>query len=77
MGLQMFALPYAGGSASIYTDWETKFKPWVDLYPIEYAGHARRFCEPFYSSIEEAAEDISELIIKEQKGDYKKGITSN
>lgn len=70
MSIQMFALPYAGGSASIYSDWESKLKPEVELCPIEYAGHASRFCDPFYSSIEEAAEDISELIIKQQKGDY-------
>lgn len=70
MRIQMFALPYAGGSASIYSDWESKFKPDVELCPIEYAGHASRFCDPFYTSIEEAAEDISELIIRQQKGDY-------
>lgn len=70
MSIQMFALPYAGGSASIYSDWESKLKPEVELCPIEYAGHASRFCDPFYTSIEEAAEDISELIIKQQKGDY-------
>lgn len=70
MSIQMFALPYAGGSASIYEDWKSKLKPMVNLYPLEYAGHSSRFCDPFYSSIEEAAEDISNIIIKEQKGDY-------
>ncbi len=70
MSIQMFALPYAGGSASTYSEWESKLKPWVELCPIEYAGHASRFCDPFYTSIEEAAEDISEIILKQQKGDY-------
>ncbi|MBQ0012682.1 MAG: thioesterase [Clostridiales bacterium] len=70
MTKQMFALPYAGGSASIYNEWTSRLKNIVDVRPIEYAGHASRFCEDFYSSIEEAAEDISEMIRKQQQGDY-------
>lgn len=66
----MFALPYAGGSASIYRDWSEKLKPVLDVYPIEYAGHAGRFNEDYFKSIEEAAEDISETIIKQHQGDY-------
>ncbi len=68
--MQMFALPYAGGSASIYRDWISKLEPSMDVCPIEYAGHAGRFSEPFFVSIEEAAEDVSEQIIHQQKKDY-------
>ena len=70
MTKQMFVLPYAGGSASIYNGWMSKFGNLIDLRPIEYAGHASRFCEDFYTSIEAAAEDISEIIRKQQQGDY-------
>lgn len=70
MSVQMLALPYAGGSASVFSDWAENLKPRIDLIPVEYAGHSSRFCEPFFTSIEEAADDISESIIKHQKGDY-------
>lgn len=66
----MFALPYAGGSESIYRDWISRMKPGIDVCPIEYAGHASRFCESFFSSIEEAAEDISQTVQKQQNKDY-------
>ena len=70
MSVQMFALPYAGGSASIYRDWCDTMKPVVDVYPIEYAGRAGRFNQCFFHSIEDAAEDISETIIRQHQGDY-------
>ena len=66
----MFALPYAGGSASIYRDLSETLKPVLDVYPVEYAGHAGRFCEDFFKSIEEAAEDVSETIIREHQKEY-------
>lgn len=67
---QMFCLPYAGGSASIYNNWKGKFGKDLDIYPIEYAGHGSRFCEDYYSSLEEAAADVCEQIIRQQTGDY-------
>ena len=70
MSIQMFALPYAGGSASIYNDWVSKLKPSINVCPIEYAGHGSRFCEDFYLSIEDAADDISEMIKSQQEEDY-------
>lgn len=66
----MFALPYAGGSASIYRDWIASLNPILDVCPFEYAGHAGRFGEPFFSSIEETAEDVSEWIRNHQTKDY-------
>lgn len=45
-------------------------QPIVDVYPIEYAGHAGRFIEDYFKSIEEAAEDISETIIKQHQDEY-------
>lgn len=66
----MFALPYAGGSASIYRDWISELKPEIEVCPIEYPGHASRFCDPYYSSIEAAAEEISETILRKNPSDY-------
>lgn len=66
----MIALPYAGGSASIYRDWNFRLGPMIEVCPFEYAGHAGRFGESFFSSIEETAEDVSEWIRKHQAEDY-------
>lgn len=66
----MFTLPYAGGSASIYHDWIARLQPEIEVCPIEYAGHAGRFTDDFYGSIEEAAEDVSEMILQKKHGDY-------
>ena len=67
---QMFCLPYAGGSSSIYNDWKKDYESILEICPLEYAGRGKRFCDDYFKNIEEAAEDISEKIIKEQKGDY-------
>ena len=66
---QMFCLPYAGGSASIYADWIHRIKD-ADICPFEYAGHGKRFCDDFYSSIEEAAGDVCKRIQEKQTGNY-------
>ena len=66
---QMFCLPYAGGSASIYSDWVHKIEN-VDVYPFEYAGRGNRFCDDYYSSIEEAARDVCTRIQEKQTGNY-------
>lgn len=70
MSMQMFCLPYAGGSSSIYYDWKTEFEPTVEIVPLEYAGRGKRFCEEYFKTIEEAAEDLSDKIIQQQRGDY-------
>ena len=70
MSIQMFCLPYAGGSASVYNDWKKTLSGDFDVIPMEYAGHGNRFCDDFFESIEEAACDIGDKIMKQAKGDY-------
>ena len=70
MSMQMFCLPYAGGSASIYYEWADAFNGALEICPLEYAGRGKRFCDDYFKSIEEAAEDMSEKIIKQRRGEY-------
>ncbi|MEK3854007.1 thioesterase II family protein [Cytobacillus sp. FSL H8-0458] len=58
----LFCLPYAGGSEAIYHKWEHHLNESINLCPITLKGRGRRFNEPFYSSLEEAIEDIFEHI---------------
>lgn len=67
---QMFCLPYAGGSSSIYRGWIFQLKSSIKIELIEYAGRGSRFCDTYFRSIEEAAEDASVQIRKRCKGNY-------
>jgi medium-chain acyl-[acyl-carrier-protein] hydrolase len=59
---KLFCFPYAGGSSSIYKSWEKLLSTWIELHPIELAGHGKRMTEPFYHNFEEAIEDIFEYV---------------
>lgn len=61
-GIKLFCLPYAGGSASIYTRWERYLDRTIKLWPVELAGRAGRINEPYYKSMSEAVDDIAGLI---------------
>ncbi|GLI08149.1 thioesterase [Paenibacillus tyrfis] len=56
--IQLFCLPYAGGSATIYSKWKRILSADIELYPVELAGRGRRFNESPYDNVEQAIEDI-------------------
>lgn len=57
--IDLFCLPYAGGSAkAIYGKWVQQLEPWIELKPLELAGHGKRMAEPFASSVQSAVEDL-------------------
>lgn len=63
--LRLFCLPYAGGSATIYNRWKNKVINNIIIMPVELQGRGKRFLEPLYSSVEQAATDIFNYIINE------------
>jgi surfactin synthase thioesterase subunit len=56
--INLFCLPYAGGTAMIYNRLKKYLGSSINLIPIELAGRGMRSKESFYESIEEAVEDI-------------------
>lgn len=54
--MRLFALPYAGGSASAFRQWHKNLPASVDLYAIQLPGREARFAEPkltyFFTAIE-------------------------
>ena len=42
----------------------------MEICPIEYAGHGRRIVEDFYTTISQAAEDVTAQIREKMNGDY-------
>lgn len=64
MALKLFCVPYAGGSASVYYSWGKYMPEKIVLIPIELAGRMRRLAEPFYDTLEAAADDVFQHIKK-------------
>jgi len=54
----LFCLPYAGGSETIYYDWQKHLCSSIQLEPIELKGRGNRYDEDFYESFEDAIDDI-------------------
>ena len=62
MKIKLFCLPYAGGSAKIFTSWRTYLDPRIAIVPVELAGRGSRLFEPMYVDRREAIEDSFNLI---------------
>ncbi|MNE16501.1 Linear gramicidin dehydrogenase LgrE [compost metagenome] len=67
-GMKLFCLPYAGGSATVFTKWRRGLDARIELIPVELSGRGRRFVEPFYSSLHDGVKDIFPFIM-DQLGD--------
>ncbi|MED4400359.1 thioesterase II family protein [Metabacillus fastidiosus] len=60
--MNLFCLPYAGGSEAIYFKWNQYLSRSINLCPIPLKGRGKRFNEPLYENIEEAVDDIFNTI---------------
>ncbi|MVO98343.1 thioesterase II family protein [Paenibacillus lutrae] len=58
MKCKLFCLPYAGGSATIYTRWKRHLHGDIELHPVELAGRGKRLLEPHYGSMDEMVDDL-------------------
>lgn len=63
--VKLYCIPYAGGSASIYSKWRRTLAAEIDLIPLELAGRGTKCNEPFYENLDEAVNDLYQLVIKE------------
>ncbi len=69
--IKLLCLPYAGGSASMYMEWEKYLDPSIEVVPLELAGRGRRINQSLYSSVEEAVEDLLKMVDDEiDQGSY-------
>jgi medium-chain acyl-[acyl-carrier-protein] hydrolase len=66
--IKLFCLPYAGGSAMVYSKWKKYLHNMIDLHPVELAGRGNRLGDPFYNTFEEAVDDVYKLIESELDG---------
>ena len=56
--LRLFCLPFAGGSAAIYTPWANALPAGVELCAVQLPGRERRLMEPAYKSLPELLEAL-------------------
>ncbi len=55
---KMYCLPYAGGSAQIYSKWTDALSEYVQVIPLEYSGHGMRMDQPLIDDIKGIAADL-------------------
>lgn len=68
--LKIYCLPYAGGSKSIYNNWQNDYSDIGEVIPIEYNGHGELFSEPFYEDMDEMVDDIYQRIAADKPVHY-------
>ncbi|PFJ04299.1 thioesterase [Bacillus cereus] len=62
---KFFCFPHAGGSAFSYSKWKNYFNPYIEVVPIELAGRGYRIEESLYQSMEEAVNDVYNIIVEQ------------
>lgn len=60
--IQLFILPFAGGSAAAFTELSSLLAEWIEVYVIEYPGRGSRLSEPFCDTMEDLIEDSKKQI---------------
>ncbi|MGM9978313.1 MAG: thioesterase II family protein [Clostridium sp.] len=65
---QLFCLPYAGGSATIYYKFSKYLNDNIEVVPVELAGRGMRADESGYNDFEDIVEDVSNIILNEWNG---------
>lgn len=66
--MKLFCVPYAGGSAVVFNSWKKYLDPRIELIPIELAGRGKRIQHPFYDTVEDAVDDIFNIVKSELTG---------
>ncbi len=61
--LRLFCFPYAGGSASVFRDWQADIGPAIDIWPVRLRGRESRIFEPPLTSVGELVTSIAAEIL--------------
>ncbi|MGN0394755.1 MAG: thioesterase II family protein [Coprococcus sp.] len=57
--IQLFCIPYAGGTAELFDGFCSFLPEEIIAEKIEYSGHGRRISEPFYKTFNEMVRDVA------------------
>lgn len=67
--LQLFLLPFAGGSAAHYRELIACLDPRVEAFPVEYAGRGTRSRESFIVDYDAFLKDVSSTVLRKRDSD--------
>lgn len=66
--IKLYCIPYAGASASVYLSWKKMLDPYgIHIVPLELRGRGKRYDEKVYTTMNEAIQDIYDLLIFQQR----------
>ncbi|AUH50743.1 thioesterase [Chromobacterium sp. ATCC 53434] len=57
--LRLYCFPYAGGHAGIYTPWQGKLHPDVEICAVQLPGRGARFRDPGFKSLPPLIEELA------------------
>jgi medium-chain acyl-[acyl-carrier-protein] hydrolase len=63
--ITLFCLPYAGGSAAVFSSWGRYVASEIKLVPIELAGRGKRIHDALYPDLPAMVEDVFTMVRKE------------
>ncbi len=63
--LRLYCFSHAGGSANIYSNWQSELSPFVEVCAIELPGRGQRFAEAPFTSLAETVEKIADVLTRE------------
>ncbi|MEY8742625.1 thioesterase II family protein [Bacillales bacterium AN1005] len=56
--INLFCIPFAGGSAVVYSKWKKNTDSFIQIHEVELPGRGRRMNEPLIDNMEAMVEDI-------------------
>ena len=62
MTVQLFCVPHAGGTASVFRRWIGDFAPEIEVLPLELAGRGTRSALPLPDTVPQAVTDLLEQL---------------
>lgn len=62
--ITLFCLPYAGGSAAIFNKWNSLVSREIRVVPVELAGRGGRMNEALYNTLNDAVDNVYNIIRK-------------
>lgn len=66
--LDLYCLPCAGASASVYLRWRRRLPAWIEVLPLELPGRGMRLGEPLVEDFQTLVEQLCEEIVQGRHG---------
>lgn len=66
--LDLYCLPCAGASASVYLRWRRRLPAWIEVLPLELPGRGMRLDEPLVEDFQTLVEQLCEEIAQGRHG---------